>query len=110
MHYKLKNVQKVLGILLKTILKFRNNCFYKNLYSKNCRILYVIDTLFYCSRFQVECTSTWNPNTPHTYGKTRTEMSPRIASGRQHGGHKITTQPETPMVLFYIGGYYSMHL
>ena len=31
--------QNVLGILLKTILKFRNSHFYKNLYSKNCRIL-----------------------------------------------------------------------
>ena len=33
-----KNVQNVLGILLKTILKFRNNRFYKNFYSKNRRI------------------------------------------------------------------------
>ena len=37
MHYELKNVQNVLGILLKNILKFRNNHFYKNFYSKNCR-------------------------------------------------------------------------
>ena len=44
----------------------------------------------YCSRFQVELTSTWNHNTPHTYGKARTETSPRIANVRQHGGHKIT--------------------
>ena len=34
------------SILLKTILKFRNNRFYKNFYSKNCRILNVFDTLF----------------------------------------------------------------
>ena len=57
-------------------------------------LLYIGGTyarLVYCSRFQVERTSTWNPNTPHTYGKARTETSPRIASGRQHGGHKITT-------------------
>ena len=39
MHYELKKVQIVLGILLKTILKFRNNRFYKNFYSKNYRIL-----------------------------------------------------------------------
>ena len=45
MYYELKNVQNVLGILLKTILKFRNNSFYKNLYTKNCRILNVFDTL-----------------------------------------------------------------
>ena len=38
MHYELKNVQNVLVLLLKTILKFRNNRFYKNFYSKNCRI------------------------------------------------------------------------
>ena len=38
MHYELKNVPNVFGILLKIILKFRNNRFYKNLYSKNCRI------------------------------------------------------------------------
>ena len=44
----------------------------------------------YCYWFQVEHTSTWNPNTPHTYGKERTETYPRIASGRQHVGHKIT--------------------
>ena len=38
----MKNVQNVLGILLKTILKFRNNRFYKYFYSKNCRILNVL--------------------------------------------------------------------
>ena len=38
------------------------------------------------SWFQVEITSTWNPHTPCTYGKARTETYPRIASG-----HKITT-------------------
>ena len=37
MNYELKNVQNVLGVLLITILKFRNNRFYKNFYSKNCR-------------------------------------------------------------------------
>ena len=47
--------------------------------------------LYYCSRFQVERTSTWNPHTPRMYGKARTETYPRIGSGRQHGGHKITT-------------------
>ena len=49
MNYELKNVQNVLGILLKTILKFSNNRFYKNLYSKNCRIKKFPDTLFGCS-------------------------------------------------------------
>ena len=33
-YYELKDVQNVLGLLLITILKFRNNCFYKNFYSK----------------------------------------------------------------------------
>ena len=33
------NVQNVLGVLLITILKFRSNRFYKNMNSKNCRIL-----------------------------------------------------------------------
>ena len=37
MHYELKNVQNVLGVLLITIIKFRNNRFYKNFYSKNYR-------------------------------------------------------------------------
>ena len=37
-NFGLKNVQNVLGILLKTILKFRNIRFSKNFYSKNCRI------------------------------------------------------------------------
>ena len=46
MHYELKNFQNVLGILLKTILKFRNNRFYKKFYSKNWRILHVFDKLF----------------------------------------------------------------
>ena len=45
-HYELKNVQNILGILLKNILKIRINGFYKNLYSKNCRMLHVFDTLF----------------------------------------------------------------
>ena len=45
-YYELKNVQNVLGILLTTILKFRNNRFYKNFYSKNYRILHFFDTLF----------------------------------------------------------------
>ena len=34
-NYEPKNVQNVLGVLLITILQFRNNRFYKNLYSKN---------------------------------------------------------------------------
>ena len=38
MHYEMKNIQNDLGILLKTILKFRNTRFYQNLYSKNSRI------------------------------------------------------------------------
>ena len=45
----------------------------------------------YCSWVQVELTSTWNPHTPCMYGKVKTEIYPIIASGRQHGGHKITT-------------------
>ena len=47
---KQKNVQNIIGILLKNILKFRNNRFYKNFYSKNCRILILSDTLFGYSR------------------------------------------------------------
>ena len=46
MHFELKNIQNVPGILLKTILKIRNNCFYKNFHSKICRMLHVFDTLF----------------------------------------------------------------
>ena len=46
MHFEVKNVQNDLGILLKTILKIRNNRFYKNFYSKNCRMLHGVDTLF----------------------------------------------------------------
>ena len=45
----------------------------------------------YCSWFQVQRTSTWNPRTHHMYGKSRNKTYPIIASGRQHGGHKITT-------------------
>ena len=45
----------------------------------------------YCSWFQVERTSTWNPHTPCTYSKAKTETYHRIASGRQHSIHKITT-------------------
>ena len=45
----------------------------------------------YCSWFQVERTSTCKPHTLCTYGKAKTETYPRIASGRQHGSHKITT-------------------
>ena len=44
-HFELKNVPNVLGILLKTILKFRNSHFYKNSYSKNCSF-FSPDTLF----------------------------------------------------------------
>ena len=35
-NYELKIVQNVLELLLLTNLKFRNNCFYKNFYSKTC--------------------------------------------------------------------------
>ena len=42
----MKTVHNVLGILSKTILKFRNKRFYKNFYSENCRILNIFDTLF----------------------------------------------------------------
>ena len=45
-HFDLKNVQNVLGILLKAILKIRNNCSYKNFYSKNCRMLHGFNILF----------------------------------------------------------------
>ena len=38
MNYELKNVQNVLGVLLITILRFRNNRFYKNFYSKTRRL------------------------------------------------------------------------
>ena len=47
MHFELKNVKNVLGILLKTILKIMNNRFYKNFYSKNAEC-YTI--LILCSR------------------------------------------------------------
>ena len=48
-------------------------------------------SLAYCSWFQVEITSTWNPHTPCMHGKVNTETYPRIDSGRQHGSHKLTT-------------------
>ena len=58
----------------------------------------------------MELTSTWNPHTLCTYGKLKAETYPKIASGLQHGSHKITTSSKTHMVLFYIGGYYSCYL
>ena len=48
MNHELKNVQNILGILLKTILKFRNNRFYKNFYSKNRIFFYILNTFFGC--------------------------------------------------------------
>ena len=45
-HFELKNVHTVLGILLKTILKIGNSCFYENFYSKSCRMLPVFYKLF----------------------------------------------------------------
>ena len=42
----MKNVQNVLGILLKRILKIRNSRFYENFYSKYCRMLPAFDKLF----------------------------------------------------------------
>ena len=45
MHFELKNVQNVLGILLKNILKNRNNRSCKNLYSINYRMLRSFNTL-----------------------------------------------------------------
>ena len=45
----------------------------------------------YCSRFQVECTSTYNHNTPRTTCAAEAETSSIIASVRPHGSHKITT-------------------
>ena len=45
----------------------------------------------YCSNFQVEHTSTWKHNTLCTTGTAESETSYIIASGRQHGRHKITT-------------------
>ena len=58
-HFELKNVQNVLGILLKTILKTRNNRFYKNFYSRNCRMLHVFDTLsrYFGGNINIENTS-----------------------------------------------------
>ena len=44
MHFEMKNVKNVLGILLKTILKIKNNSFHKNFYSKNCKMLHVFNT------------------------------------------------------------------
>ena len=43
--FELKNVQNVLGILLKTIVKIRNSRFYESFYSKNCIMLPVFDKL-----------------------------------------------------------------
>ena len=60
----------------------------------------------YCSRFQVELNSTWNHNMPCTTGKAEAGTSSRIASGRQHRGHKINFRPETSLMLFYIGSYF----
>ena len=59
----------------------------------------------YCSRFQVERNSTWNHYMPRNTGKARNETFSILASDCQHGRHKITTYPETYMVLFYIGSY-----
>ena len=56
----------------------------------------------YCSWCQVELTSTWNPHTLCIHGYLNTETYPRLDSGRQFGGHKLTNLPKTPMVLFYI--------
>ena len=41
-YFKLKSVQNVIGILLKTILKSRNSRFYENFYSRNCGVLPVL--------------------------------------------------------------------
>ena len=46
MHYELKNLQNVLGILLKTILKFRKIVPIRTSIPINCRILDGFDTLF----------------------------------------------------------------
>ena len=42
----MKNINNVLDIILKTILKIRISPFYDNLYSKNCRILPVFGKNF----------------------------------------------------------------
>ena len=47
MNYELKNVQNVLDVLLKAILKLSNNRFYKNFYYNNRRILIFFHTLFW---------------------------------------------------------------
>ena len=49
----------MIGIWLKTILKIRNNRFYKNFYSKDCRILHVFDTLsrYFWGKINIEYTS-----------------------------------------------------
>ena len=60
MHYELKNVQNALDIILKNILKFRNNRFYKNFYSKNCRILIFFSIhclVIFAGRINIENTS-----------------------------------------------------
>ena len=54
MNDELNNVQNVLWLLLITILKFRNNCFYKNFYSKT-RRLKKIDEFFGYSRRKNKC-------------------------------------------------------
>ena len=57
-------------------------------------LLFIYLSMMYCSRFQVEHTSTWNHHTLHTTGKIEAETSSRIASSRKNGGHKITTYIE----------------
>ena len=45
-HFELNTVQNVLVILLKKIIKIRNNRFYKNFCSNNCIMLPDFNTLF----------------------------------------------------------------
>ena len=56
---RLYSTQNVLGILLKTILKIRNNRFYKNFYSKNFRMLHGFDTFLgiFGGKINIESTS-----------------------------------------------------
>ena len=50
-----------------------------------------VNAFMYCYWFQVELTSTWNPHTQCMHGNVNTETYPRLDSGRQFGGHKLTT-------------------
>ena len=59
MQFELKNVQNVLGILLKTFLKIRNNRFYKNFYSKiaECYTFFIHCSVLFGGNINIKNTS-----------------------------------------------------